>query len=65
MIDSAHFSNNAPIFHGENWQVSPFEYLAEDNKKKSKVEALYNHNVQLINDTKDYYRFLTPQNKLN
>jgi hypothetical protein len=86
MIDSAHFSNNAPIFHGdskpttgwvvgyaaiieklnlqipypaikvmvsektqkfetETWKVFPFKYLPEDNKKKSSVEALYNHLV--------------------
>ena len=86
MIDSAHFSSSAPIFHGEvkpiqgwvvgyvaiieklnlqipypsvkamvseknqkfeteTWKVFPFKYLPEDNKKNSKVEALYNHLV--------------------
>lgn len=29
----------------ETWKVLPFKYLPEDNKKISKIEALYNHLV--------------------
>lgn len=32
-------------FETESWKVFPFKYLPEDNKKNSKVEALYNHLV--------------------